>query len=81
MKRYNEYMSRISMVKIHAENAKKAGLLDFDSMLAYLKSDALIKNEALTDGILTDDEKDVIEYVAEKVAFDINELYEEELEK
>jgi len=77
MKRYNEYMSRISMVKIHAENAKEAGLLDFDSMLAYLKNDAIIKNEALADEILTDDEKDVIEYVAEKVAFGINELYEE----
>ena len=77
MKRYNEYMSRISMVKIHAENAKEAGLLDFDAMLAYLKNDAIIKNEALADEILTDDEKDVIEYVAEKVAFGINELYEE----
>ena len=77
MKRYNEYMSRISMVKIHAENAKEFGLLDFDAMLAYLKNDAIIKNEALVDEILTDDEKDVIEYVAEKVAFDINELYEE----
>ncbi len=77
MKRYNEYMSRISMVKIHAENTKEAGLLDFDAMLAYLKNDAIIKNEALSDEILTDDEKDVIEYVAEKVAFDINELYEE----
>lgn len=77
MKRYNEYMSRISMVKIHAENAKEVGLLDFDAMLAYLKNDAIIKNEALVDEILTDDEKDVIEYVAEKVAFDINKLYEE----
>ena len=77
MKRYNEYISRIAMVKIHAENAKEAGLLDFDAMLAYLKNDAIIKNEALADKILEDSEKDVIEYVAEKVAFDINELYEE----
>ena len=77
MKRYNEYISRIAMVKIHAENAKEAGCLDFNSMLEYLKIDAIIKNEALSDEILEDSEKDVIEYVAGKVAFDINELYEE----
>ncbi len=77
MKRYNEYMSRISMVKIHAENAKEAGFLDFNAMLDYLKKGAIIKNEAMADEILTDSEKNVVEYVAEKVAFDINELYEE----
>lgn len=77
MKRYNEYISRIAMVKIHAENAKEAGCLDFNSMLEYLKKYAIIKNEALADVILEVSEKDVIEYVAEKVAFDINELYKE----
>ena len=77
MRRYNEYMSRIAMIKIHAENAKEGHLLDFDAMVEYLKGAARIKNEALSDEILTDGERDAIEYVAEKAAFYIIELYEE----
>lgn len=76
MKKYNKYLSHISMVGIHAENAKSAQSFDFKTLLSLLKGLAVIKNEALMDAALTDSQKDTIEYIAEKSAFHINEVFE-----